>query len=59
MESQSRLAEWLMLALSLVVVGCLAFILRWFFRRLRRIERERWGDAAPAPPGRGKARHAS
>lgn len=38
----------LMLLLTLAVAGAMALTLAGFFRRLRKIESERWG----APPGK-------
>ncbi|MFO7870102.1 MAG: hypothetical protein R6V03_01555 [Kiritimatiellia bacterium] len=34
----------LMVVLCVIAGGAMAFILMWFFRRLNRIERDRWGD---------------
>ena len=33
----------IMLVLSLMVIGAMALTLAMFFRRIRKIERERWG----------------
>lgn len=39
----------LMLVLSLAVLGAMSLTLTVFFRRLKRIERERWGDRPENP----------
>jgi len=33
-------------ALSIVALGAMGLILSWFFRRLKRIESERWGKTS-------------
>ena len=36
----------MMLVASIIVAAAMGVILTWFFKRLRRIEEERWGDKA-------------
>ena len=37
-------ANILMLIAAIIVAASMAGILVWFFRRLKKIEKERWGD---------------
>jgi uncharacterized protein HemY len=34
----------MMLVAAIIVAAAMGFILTWFFKRLRRIEEERWGN---------------
>jgi hypothetical protein len=43
------LRNWIMLAAALGVMGAMALTLRWFFRRLRRIQEEMWGKENVKP----------